>query len=68
MDKENPLLRELQKTNEIMTTLVKKMKRHDSRLQAIENQLSYSGSSASGSSATSVSEEGCATRLLMCRN
>ena len=41
------ILSELKKTNKIMTHLTKKMKKHESRLTAIENKFSESASSSS---------------------
>lgn len=49
---ENLILSELKKTNEIMANLSKKMKRHESRLSAIENKLSEAASSSSSSAVT----------------
>lgn len=43
------ILLELKKTNDIMTNLSKKMKRHESRLTAIENKLADTVSSSSSS-------------------
>ena len=46
------ILSELKKTNEFMSNISKKMKRHESRLSAIENKLSDTISSCSSSTAT----------------
>ena len=51
---ENELLDELRMTNKLIVSLSKKMKTHDTRLRAIENQLLQSSSGVSSSPATSV--------------
>ena len=49
---ENAFLVEMKKNNDILTSLVKKMKRHDKRLESIENQLEKCTQSSSSSPAT----------------
>ena len=49
---EESILSELKKTNELMASLTKKMKRHESRLKAIENKLSETTSVSSSSNST----------------
>ena len=52
---ENELLEELRMTNKLIVNLSKKMKSHDTRLRAIENQLSQSSSGVSSSPAAATS-------------
>lgn len=62
---EQSVLSELKKTNELMSSLAKKMKRHESRLKAIENKLSESNVSSSSSSNTTP-KRSSATKNVPC--
>lgn len=50
--REDPLFSELKKATELMSSLAKKMKKHESRLKAIENKLDSATSSVSSSGST----------------